>query len=176
MVDGACSCPVPPSGRACCATSEAALEVAAVEEEAELKPATLGAVAGAAAGTPAEVPVYLWNPLPAPVSATLRLICFNHLPTDRLAVALNGHVLTPAHIDGALKDPEIHSPAPQPPSVTPFTLLKDVGKQSLTRIDFTVPADALRHGVNIVSVSVAGRGAFRTGSYIQVEKTELHLR
>ena len=122
------------------------------------------------------MPVYLWNPLPAPVSATLRLICFNHLPTDRLAVALNGHVLTPAHIDGALKDPEIHSPAPQPPSVTPFTLLKEVSKQSLTRIDFTVPADALRHGANIVSVSVAGRGAFRTGSYIQVEKTELHLR
>lgn len=127
-------------------------------------------------GTPAEVSVYLWNPLPTPVSATLRLICFNHLPTDRLAVALNGHVLTPAHTDGAWKDPEIHSPAPQPPSVTPFTLLKDVSKQSLTRIDFPVPADALRHGANVVRVSVAGRGAFRTGSYIQVEKTELHLR
>jgi prepilin-type N-terminal cleavage/methylation domain-containing protein len=68
-------------------------------------------------GTPAEVPVYLWNPLPAPVSATLRLIFFNHLPTDRLAVALNGYVLTPAHTDGAWKDPEIHSPAPQPPSL-----------------------------------------------------------
>jgi len=55
-------------------------------------------------------------------------------------------------------------------------LLKEVSKQSLKQIDFTVPADALRRGANIVSVSVAGRGAFRTGSYIQVEKTELHLR
>lgn len=127
-------------------------------------------------GTPVDLPLHLWNPTPQPVTATLRLICFNHLATDRLAVACNGQALTPSQTDPKWKDPEIHSPDPQPASVTPFTLLKDVSKQQLTRIDFPVPATALVPGENTIRISVAERGAFRTGRYIQIEKLELHVR
>jgi hypothetical protein len=127
-------------------------------------------------GTAAALNLPVWVKLPAGATAILRLVCFNLLPTDRLAVTLNGKQLSAAVTDDQWKDPLIFSPNPQL-NAWPAHVLKDTSKQQLTRIEFPVSVTDLKQGSNALSVRASQRGAFKPVSQIiQVEKVELHVK
>jgi hypothetical protein len=106
----------------------------------------------------------------------LRLVLFQHVESDEVAVELNGTVLKQDVVDATWKDPRIFSPDPQPSTVTPGALVKNLAAQKLTRLEFLVPADILKRGDNSIVLSVNRKGPFPPSKYVKVEKVELHLK
>jgi len=77
-------------------------------------------------------------------------------------------------VDPPWKDPRIFSPDPQPATVTPGALVRNLSAQKLTRLDYLVPTDILKRGDNSIAISVNRRGPFPPSTFVKVEKVELH--
>ncbi|MFN7919737.1 MAG: hypothetical protein U0Q16_06550 [Bryobacteraceae bacterium] len=107
-----------------------------------------------------------------PGRVTLRLVMFQTRRTDRVEVTWNGAALGAGEASD-WKDPQIFSPKPQPNSGGKGEYPVDPA-QKLLRIDYTIPAGAVRYGANEVGVRLAGREVYRPGEDVQVEKIEVH--
>jgi hypothetical protein len=108
-------------------------------------------------------------------AARLRLVVFQHVEGDEVAVHLNGTALKQGLVDAQWKDPRIFSPDPQPATVTPGALVRNPAAQKLTRLEFLVPIEILNRGDNTITISVDRTGPFPPSTYVKVEKVELHL-
>ena len=127
-------------------------------------------------GTASTVTLPVWEPVKSGSEARLRLVLFQHVESDEVAVELNGTVLKQDVVDATWKDPRILSPDPQPSTVTPGALVKNLAAQKLTRLEFLVPADILKRGDNSIVLSVNRKGPFPPSKSLMVEKVELHLK
>jgi hypothetical protein len=140
--------------------------------------------------TPTEVKLAVWEPVPAAAKAVLRVIVNRGLPKDHgvhlregkeaefrdeLSVSFNGRSLARTTVDPGWKDHRLFCPYPQPMTMTPGALNKDLPAQRLLRIEFAVPGVLLRRGENAVAVSVKRNAPFPPLSWLTVEKLELHL-
>lgn len=126
-------------------------------------------------GTPAEMVLPVWEPVPSGTEVILRLILQQHVAADEVAVLLNGVSLERVAVDAQWKDQTLFCPGPQPETMTPRALNNDLEHQKLTRVEFAVPATALRRGANVLAVSVDRRGQFPPAKSVSVQKVELHL-
>ena len=125
--------------------------------------------------SPATLTLPVWEPVKAGTDARVRLVLFQHVETDEVTVQLNGTALKQDLVDAQWKDSRIFSPDPQPSTVTPGALVRNLAAQKLTRIEFLVPADILKRGDNSIVLSVNRKGPFPASKYVKVEKVELHL-
>jgi hypothetical protein len=126
-------------------------------------------------GTPAEVTVYLSEaPAAGEAEVTLRLVLFGAREGDHVAAWLNGAALELSGEDHTWQDPQIFSPAPQPPSGGSGHYAVNPG-QRLLAAQYHVPPAVCREGANEVCVGVAERIPYCTGELV-VEKVEVHLR
>jgi len=91
-------------------------------------------------------------------------------------VQLNGRALKQDVVDPQWKDPRIFSPDPQPTTVTPGALVRNLAAQKLTRLEFIVPSEVLKRGDNRIVLSVDRKGPFPPSKYVKLEKVELHLK
>lgn len=105
---------------------------------------------------------------------TLRVIIFGAREGDRVGAWLNGTELACQVLDHAWKDPQIMSPAPQPPSGGGGQYVVNP-QQRLLRLEFAVPSGLARVGANEVAVAVAERAPYCCTELV-VEKVEAHLR
>jgi hypothetical protein len=126
-------------------------------------------------GTPCMLTLSLWESVRPGTAATLRLVLFNHVEGDEAAVHFNGSGLTRSLVDPQWKDARIFSPLPQPETVTPGNLVKNLAAQRLTRVEFAVPVESLKHGANEIAISVQRSGPFPASKPVTIEKVELHL-
>jgi hypothetical protein len=117
----------------------------------------------------------IWEPVKSGTAARLRLVLFQHVEGDEVAVHLNGTALKQGLVDAQWKDPRIFSPDPQPATVTPGALVRNPAAQKLTRLEFLVPIEILNRGDNTITISVDRTGPFPPSTYVKVEKVELHL-
>ncbi len=127
-------------------------------------------------GTPSTLTLPVWEPVKPGTAARLRLVLFNHVEGDEVDVQLNGTGLTRDLIDAQWKDARIFSPLPQPETVTSGALVRNLDAQRLTRTEFFVPVESLKHGPNSLSISVNRKGPFLPSRPVKVEKVELHLK
>ena len=109
-------------------------------------------------------------------TATLRLVLFNHVEGDEVTAQLNGTALKRDLVDPQWKDARIFSPLPQPETVTPGNVVKNLAAQKLTRVEFKVPVESLKRGPNTLAISVNRTGPFPASKPVKVEKVELHLK
>lgn len=123
-------------------------------------------------GTPGQVTLWLAE-APAEAAMTLRLVVFGAREGDTLRAWWNGLELTAPLVDHEWKEPQIMSPAPQPPSGGDghSTVNPD---QRLLRLEFPVPAEGRRAGANQVAVAVRTRGPYICDELV-VEKVEGHV-
>jgi hypothetical protein len=126
--------------------------------------------------TPSTLSLPVWEPMKESTEARLRLVLFQHVGTDEVAALLNGVVLNTDSVDAGWKDNRIFSPNPQPETVTPGALVKNLTAQKLTRIDYYVPAKALKRGENTLEISVNRKGPFPASRPVKVEKVELYVK
>jgi hypothetical protein len=127
-------------------------------------------------GTPSTLSLPVWEPVKPGTGARLRLVVFNHVEGDAVAVQLNGAMLKRELVDPQWKDARIFSPLPQPETVTPGALVKNLEAQHLTRIEFLVPTAILKRGENSIAIAVDRKGPFTPSKAVKVEKVELHLK
>jgi len=127
-------------------------------------------------GTASTLTLPVWEPVKAGTQATLRLVLLHHVAGDEAAAQLNSIALKRSIVDAQWKDPRLFSPQPQPETVTPDALNKNLTAQKLTRIEFTVPIAALQRGENSLAISVRRTGPFPASKPVTVEKVELHLK
>ncbi|MEI6871736.1 MAG: family 10 glycosylhydrolase [Verrucomicrobiota bacterium] len=125
--------------------------------------------------SPSTLTLPVWESVKSGTNARVRLVLFQHVETDEVAVRLNGTVLKQDLVDATWKDPRIFSPDPQPSTVSPGALVKNLAAQKLTRLEFIVPAEVLKRGDNSIVLSVGRKGPFVPSKYVKVEKVELHL-
>jgi hypothetical protein len=125
---------------------------------------------------PSTLTIPIWEPVKSSTAARLRLVLFQHVESDEVALQLNGTVLKRDLVDAQWKDPRIFSPDPQPSTVSPVALVKSTATQKLTRLEFLVPAEILKRGDNSISISLNRKGPFPPSKYVKVEKVELHLQ
>ena len=106
--------------------------------------------------------------------AHLRLVLFNSLPDDNLAVKFNGRQLAVLDSDATWKEPHIFSPKEQPASGGEYPVDP---QQKLLMLRFNLAPELLRLGANQISIGVAQRGAYpwQGENQIKVEKVEVHL-
>ena len=142
--------------------------------------------------TPARLTLRVWEPVKTGTDARLRLIANQAEPRDpgvtlpaggrphggqdEFTVMLNGTALTLDASDPTWKDPRLYSPKPQPETITYDAMNPDLERQRLLRLEYIVPAAALRRGANEVTVAVRRTGAFPPRRFVTVEKVELHLK
>lgn len=126
--------------------------------------------------SPSTLTLPIWEPVSADTAARLRLVLFQHVESDEVAADLNGTALKQDVVDPQWKDPRIFSPAPQPATVTPGALVRNLAAQKLTRVEFLVPTGILKRGDNSISISVDRRGPFPPSTPVILEKVELHLQ
>jgi hypothetical protein len=125
-------------------------------------------------GTPAALPIRASDDFAdAPASVQLRVILFGAREGDRLTASLNGVTLKLTCEDFGWKDPQIFSPAPQPASGGNGRYEVDPDQQ-LLRLDFDVPLEACRQGINDVRIGISDRVPYCCREII-IEKLELHL-
>jgi hypothetical protein len=79
-------------------------------------------------------------------------------------------------VDAQWKDARIFSPLPQPETVTPGNLVKNLAAQKLTRVEFKVPVESLKRGPHSLAIAVNRTGPFPASKPVKVEKVELHLK
>lgn len=118
----------------------------------------------------------IWEPVKSGTAARLRLVLFQHFKSDEVTVQLNGTALRQDLVDAQWKDPRLFSPDPQPSTVTPGALVKNLATQNLTRLEFLVPTENLKRGDNRITISVNRKGPFPPSKSVKVEKVELHLK
>lgn len=118
----------------------------------------------------------VWEPLKSGTEARLRLVLFQHVDSDEVSVQLNGTSLKRDLLDAGWKDPRIFSPNPQPPTVAPGALVRNLAAQKLTRVEFLVPAASLKRGENSIAIAVDRKGPFTPSQSVKLEKVELHLK
>ncbi len=126
--------------------------------------------------TPSTLTLPVWEPVKAGTDARVRLVLCQYVESDEVAVELNGTVLKQDVVDATWKDARIFSPDPQPSTVSPGALVKNLAAQKLTRLEFLVPAEMLKRGDNSIAISVNRKGPFPPLKYVKVEKVELHLK
>jgi hypothetical protein len=126
--------------------------------------------------SPSTLTLPVWESVKAGTDARVRLVLFQQVESDEVTVQLNGTALKQDLVDAQWKDPRIFSPDPQPSTVTPGALVKNLAAQKLTRLEFLVPADILKRGDNSIVLSVDRKGPFPPSKYVKVEKVELHLK
>ena len=127
-------------------------------------------------GSPTTLTLPVWEPVKPGGDATLRLVLFGHVDSDETAARLNDAALIRTVVDPLWKDSRIFSPQPQPEVVTPDAVVKNLVAQKLSRIEFTVPGEALNRGPNTLALSVNRTGPFPAPHRVKVEKVELHLK
>lgn len=127
-------------------------------------------------GSPIKLVLPVWEPVEPGTAARLRLVLFQHVETDETAAVLNGVKLQRDLVDAQWKDSRIFSPLPQPDTVSPRSVLRDLTAQKLTRVEFNVPVESLRRGENTLAISVNRTGPFPPSRPVKVEKIELHLQ
>jgi hypothetical protein len=125
---------------------------------------------------PSTLAIPIWEPVKSSTAARLRLVLFQHVESDEVALQLNGTVLKRDLVDAQWKDPRIFSPDPQPSTVSPVALVKSTATQKLTRLEFLVPTEILKLGDNSITISLNRKGPFPPSKYVKVEKVELHLQ
>lgn len=118
----------------------------------------------------------VWAPVKSGTEARLRLVLFQHVDSDEVSVQLNGTSLKRDLLDAGWKDPRIFSPNPQPPTVAPGALVRNLAAQKLTRVEFLVPAASLKRGENSIAIAVDRKGPFTPSQSVKLEKVELHLK
>ena len=126
--------------------------------------------------SPSTLTLPVWEPVKSGTDARVRLVLFQHVETDEVAVKLNGTVLKQDLVDATWKDPRIFSPDLQPATVTPGALVRNPSAQKLTRLEFLVPAEVLKRGDNSIAISVDRKGPFSPSKHVKLEKVELHLK
>ena len=126
--------------------------------------------------SPSTLTLPIWEPVKSGTAARLRLVLFQHVESDEVAVHLNGTALKQDVVDAQWKDPRIFSPDPQPATVTPGALVRNPAAQKLTRLEFLVPTEILKRGDNSINISVDRTGPFPPSTHVKVEKVELHLK
>jgi hypothetical protein len=126
-------------------------------------------------GTPSTLKLPVWEIVSKDVIAKLRLVLFEHVGTDEISVKLNDVLLSIDTVDSRWKDPRIFSPDPQPETVTPYALNRNLAEQKLTRIEFLVPVESIQSGENTLVIAVKRKGPFHASHPVKVEKVELHL-
>jgi hypothetical protein len=127
-------------------------------------------------GTPSTLTLPVWEPVKPGTTATLRLIVFDHVEGDEVTAQLNGTTLKRDLVDAQWKDARIFSPLPQPETVTPGNIAKNLAAQKITRVEFKVPVESLKRGPNSLTIAVNRTGPFPASKPVKVEKVELHLR
>lgn len=127
-------------------------------------------------GSPANLTLPVWEKVPPGTEARLRLVLFQHVASDEMAVTLNGVGLGKGLVDAQWKDTRLFSPGQQPETVTPGALNRDLAAQKLTRVEFRVPVEVLKRGANVLTISVDRRGPFPASKSVKIEKVELHLK
>ena len=125
---------------------------------------------------PSTLTLPIWEPVKSGTAARLRLVLFQHVESDEVAVQFNGTALKQDLVDAQWKDPRIFSPDLQPSTVTPGALVKNLAAQKLTRLEFLVPTEILKRGDNSIAISVDRNGPFPPSKSVKVEKVELHLK
>jgi hypothetical protein len=125
-------------------------------------------------GQAAELTLPVWEQPREETIYTLRIILYSLLPTDEIGIAINGQPADGMQRDPDWKDPQIHSPEPQPPS-SGHSPLKPAESQQLACVQVRLAAEQLRQGDNRIAVQVIKRGPFRPGQDIKLEKVELHV-
>jgi hypothetical protein len=125
---------------------------------------------------PSTLTIPIWEPVKSSTAARLRLVLFQHVESDEVALQLNGTALKRDLVDAQWKDPRIFSPDPQPSTVSPGALVKNPAAQKLTIMEFIVPTETLKRGDNRITISVNRKGPFPPSKYVKVEKVELHLK
>ncbi len=118
----------------------------------------------------------IWEPMKSGTAARLRLVLFQHVENDEVTAQLNGTSLKLDLVDAQWKDPRIFSPDPQPATVTPGAMVRNLAAQKLTRLEFLVTSEALKRGDNSIAISVNRKGPFQPSKYVKLEKVELHLK
>ncbi|MCU0982603.1 MAG: hypothetical protein MUF25_25880 [Pirellulaceae bacterium] len=126
------------------------------------------------ASTTLTLPV--WEPVKVGTEVKLRLVLFNHVEGDEVVAQLNNAALKRQLVDAEWKDARIFSPLPQPATVTPGAVVKNLAAKKLTRIEFLVPIESLQRGPNMIAISVNRTGPFPASKPVIVEKVELHLK
>ena len=126
--------------------------------------------------SPSTLTLPIWEPVKSGTAARVRLVLFQHVESDEVAAHLNGIALKQDVVDPQWKDPRIFSPEPQPATVTPGALVRNLAAQKLTRLEYLVPTDILKRGDNSISIFVNRRGPFPPSTFVKVEKVELHLK
>ena len=126
-------------------------------------------------GSASTVTLPVWEPVKSGAKARLRLVLFDHVESDEVTVQLNGVALKRDLVDRQWKDARIFSPRPQPETVTPGAVVKNLAAQKLTRVEFLVSVAVLRRGPNTLAISVDRKGPFPPSRPVKVEKVELHL-
>jgi hypothetical protein len=126
--------------------------------------------------SPSTLTLPIWEPVKSGNAVRLRLVLFQHVESDQVAVHLNGTALKQDTVDAQWQDPRIFSPGPQPATVTPGALVKNTAAQKLTRLEFLVPTEILKRGDNSIAISVDRKGPFPPSTNVKVEKVELHLK
>ncbi len=104
----------------------------------------------------------------------LRCVIFGATEKQVFEVRFNGILLCPSLHDPEWKDPQIHSPEPQPISGGPGDYRVDP-RQSLLCVEYPVPHDGWQQGFNEVEIHLAD-GLDATTQLPQLEKLEAHLR
>ncbi len=125
---------------------------------------------------PSTLTIPIWEPVKSSTAARLRLVLFQHVESDEVALQLNGTALKSDLVDAQWKDPRIFSPDPQPSTVSPRALVRNLAAQKLTRLEFLVPTEILKRGDNRITISVDRKGPFPPCKSVKVEKVELHLQ
>lgn len=125
---------------------------------------------------PSTLTLPIWEPVKSGATARLRLVLFQHIESDEVAVQLNGNALKQDVVDAQWKDPRIFSPDLQPATVTPGALVRNLAAQKLTLLEFLVPTEILKRGDNSIAISVDRKGPFPPSKSVKVEKVELHLK
>ncbi len=125
---------------------------------------------------PCTLTLPIWEPVKSGTAARLRLVLFQHIESDEVTVQLNGTTLKPDLVDAQWKDPRIFSPDPQPSTVTPGALVRNLAAQKLTRMEFLVPTEILKRGENSIAISVNRKSSFPPSKSVKIEKVELHLK
>ena len=107
--------------------------------------------------------------------AELAVVVYTLQPDDLVGATLNAEELPLAARDDSHRDPQLFSPAPQPPAGTARSTEPDPA-QRLTLLTYALRPGRLRRGENHVALWVASRGSFPIGADIQVEKVEARMR
>ncbi len=129
-------------------------------------------------GTPSVIELYFGDKLDDIEkninSLTLRITISNAKPGDVIKAELNGKALGESNYDYKWKDPQIFSPAPQPPAGANCQYKVDPN-QKLLLITYVVKPYIVQTGKNIVGIWVNHQEP-HVGRQLCVEKVEMHLQ